>query len=673
MAGTVVQASATAMRRLRHELQQCQKMGNPQLAVRPAEDNLLEWHFVLHSLPADTPYHKGCYHGKIIFPPQYPHAPPAIIMVTPSGRLEVGTRLCLSMTDFHPESWNPAWSVETILVGLLSFFISDTEKGYGAMSESMAKREKHAEESLAFNAASAEFRTLFPEFVDGAPTPASAQEPQEAEVALEQVLHKAEDQIETTPNEVDKDTAEGEANDTEKQTGTLKGEPVKESGSSDAATKSTLPNSTEGHIGDEEQSVITSENRDNAPPVGDGDSEDDQMRCWICHDTTVEEPLIQPCACRGSMSGVHASCVEQWIQHHRRNALNDEAPRCSVCHQPYCGQEQRPGVARFMRYVCRDAAIKAIRTIVLVILLILYLDVAQPGTSLRIRVAVISIFGSVALYKLVVLTVSLPPHRPPPRNPRVRYFFINDYKQLALHIAETFAAIIILFVWFCFGNLSWQYLLPPCIGILIPISRVLCARGPSVDCLRNMACFIAGFLCFPLLLLRALALLVVREPARFVHPLDAGPHIVIAIAAMPLCVIFKHNNIPVAILWISHSAILAAGIFEIFIVKKLQWRMGTAWWFLLQIAALAAYLANTLCLFTTGFGENDEAAAYVLIISACWLMMVCGLVLRINWEICVGYYRAWQNRNGTFVLQVPSENNPSAAINPSPSSQFAPV
>lgn len=33
------------------------------------------------------------------------------------------------MTDFHPESWNPAWSVDTILTGLLSFFLSDLEMG----------------------------------------------------------------------------------------------------------------------------------------------------------------------------------------------------------------------------------------------------------------------------------------------------------------------------------------------------------------------------------------------------------------------------------------------------------------------------------------------------------------------------------------------------------------
>jgi ubiquitin-protein ligase len=51
------QASSMALRRLRRDLEILLKSPNPQICVRPAEDNLLEWHFVLHSLPADTPYH----------------------------------------------------------------------------------------------------------------------------------------------------------------------------------------------------------------------------------------------------------------------------------------------------------------------------------------------------------------------------------------------------------------------------------------------------------------------------------------------------------------------------------------------------------------------------------------------------------------------------------------
>ncbi|KAI5016568.1 hypothetical protein ZWY2020_006419 [Hordeum vulgare] len=34
-------------------------------------------------------------------------------------------RICLSMSDFHPESWNPMWCVASILTGLLSFMMED--------------------------------------------------------------------------------------------------------------------------------------------------------------------------------------------------------------------------------------------------------------------------------------------------------------------------------------------------------------------------------------------------------------------------------------------------------------------------------------------------------------------------------------------------------------------
>ena len=41
----------------------------------------------------------------------YPFKPPSLLMVTPSGRFETGVRLCLSMSDFHPETW---WEPEPL-------------------------------------------------------------------------------------------------------------------------------------------------------------------------------------------------------------------------------------------------------------------------------------------------------------------------------------------------------------------------------------------------------------------------------------------------------------------------------------------------------------------------------------------------------------------------------
>lgn len=73
--------------------------------------------------PESTPYEGGFYHGKLVFPREFPFKPPSISMITPNGRFKTNTRLCLSISDFHPDTWNPAWSVSTILTGLLSFMV----------------------------------------------------------------------------------------------------------------------------------------------------------------------------------------------------------------------------------------------------------------------------------------------------------------------------------------------------------------------------------------------------------------------------------------------------------------------------------------------------------------------------------------------------------------------
>jgi ubiquitin-conjugating enzyme E2 J2 len=77
----------------------------PHVTAHPTH-NMLEWHFVLEGAKG-TDFEGGCYHGKITFPPQYPFKPPSLSLFTPNGRFAVNTKLCLSMTDYHPESWNP--------------------------------------------------------------------------------------------------------------------------------------------------------------------------------------------------------------------------------------------------------------------------------------------------------------------------------------------------------------------------------------------------------------------------------------------------------------------------------------------------------------------------------------------------------------------------------------
>jgi len=72
--------------------------------AKPKEGNLFEWHYVLEG-PKDTVYEGGYYWGMLRLRATYPHSPPSVLMLTPSDRFKTGERLCLSMSDFHPESW----------------------------------------------------------------------------------------------------------------------------------------------------------------------------------------------------------------------------------------------------------------------------------------------------------------------------------------------------------------------------------------------------------------------------------------------------------------------------------------------------------------------------------------------------------------------------------------
>lgn len=156
-----------AITRLRREYSNIQAEKIPHIVARPTEKDLLVWHYVLHDLPTSSPYTGGVYWGKLVFPRGYPLQPPAIYMLTPSGRFEINMRLCLSMSDFHPESWNPSWRIESILIGLVSFMLDPNEpRTTGGVHAPVAKRRELAKASFDSNRGHAEFRELFPEFCD---------------------------------------------------------------------------------------------------------------------------------------------------------------------------------------------------------------------------------------------------------------------------------------------------------------------------------------------------------------------------------------------------------------------------------------------------------------------------------------------------------------------------
>ncbi|PSR96227.1 Ubiquitin-conjugating enzyme like [Actinidia chinensis var. chinensis] len=157
-------AEKACVKRLQKEYRSLCKEPVSHVTARPSPNDILEWHYVLEGSEG-TPFAGGYYYGKIKFPPEYPFKPPGISMTTPNGRFMSQKKICLSMSDFHPESWNPMWSVSSILTGLLSFMM-DSSPTTGSVTTTVAEKQRLAKSSLAFNCKNSTFRKMFPEYVE---------------------------------------------------------------------------------------------------------------------------------------------------------------------------------------------------------------------------------------------------------------------------------------------------------------------------------------------------------------------------------------------------------------------------------------------------------------------------------------------------------------------------
>mmetsp|Transcript_14 Transcript_14/g.25 ORF Transcript_14/g.25 Transcript_14/m.25 type:complete len:330 (-) Transcript_14:45-1034(-) len=137
----------SAIKRLMGELKQIKKYPDDDVDAHPVSTtNMFEWHFTIRG-PSDSPYEMGIYHGKIYLPHEYPFKPPDIVFLTPNGRFETGKKICLSMTSYHPESWEPCWNIKTALTAIRAFFSND-ENGVGALRLKEEERLVLAKDSI---------------------------------------------------------------------------------------------------------------------------------------------------------------------------------------------------------------------------------------------------------------------------------------------------------------------------------------------------------------------------------------------------------------------------------------------------------------------------------------------------------------------------------------------
>ncbi|XP_066155068.1 ubiquitin-conjugating enzyme E2 J1-like [Euwallacea fornicatus] len=155
----------------------------------PLDDNLFEWHFTVRG-PPETEFEGGYYHGRILLPPQYPMQPPNIILLTPNGRFEVNKKICLSISGYHPETWQPSWSIRTALLALIAFMPTKGVGTIGSLDYTPEERQVLARKSKTWECSTCGKISEKLISADNAPTLT-----QEESTMLETIALKAEEEV----------------------------------------------------------------------------------------------------------------------------------------------------------------------------------------------------------------------------------------------------------------------------------------------------------------------------------------------------------------------------------------------------------------------------------------------------------------------------------------------
>ncbi len=144
--------SSPALRRILREARELEESPSDHFCANPLKHNLFEWHFTLRG-PDKTPFETGRYHGRLLLPHEYPFKPPSIYLLTPNGRFEVGKKICLSVSAHHPESWQPAWGIRTILTALIGFIPTKADGALAGLDYTDGERRQLAQRSLSWSCA----------------------------------------------------------------------------------------------------------------------------------------------------------------------------------------------------------------------------------------------------------------------------------------------------------------------------------------------------------------------------------------------------------------------------------------------------------------------------------------------------------------------------------------
>jgi len=142
--------AAITDKRIKYELKNLKKARMENIQVIQDENDKFTFYFLLKGI-SKSDYDGGYYMGKIILPPDYPNSPVDYKMLTPSGRFQINSSICLTNSKYHKDQWTPAWNLENMTVGFISIFNDDTEHGISHIKDTSQNRKMFASQSVDYN------------------------------------------------------------------------------------------------------------------------------------------------------------------------------------------------------------------------------------------------------------------------------------------------------------------------------------------------------------------------------------------------------------------------------------------------------------------------------------------------------------------------------------------
>ena len=113
---------------------------SPYYEAKPSDEDMFIWYIKVKGLSDE--YSEGEYIMKIHFTDKYPFEAPDYYNLTPSGRFEVGKKICFSNSGYHADSWSPLWGIHQIIMGIISFYYERNSAGISHINNSSEEQRK---------------------------------------------------------------------------------------------------------------------------------------------------------------------------------------------------------------------------------------------------------------------------------------------------------------------------------------------------------------------------------------------------------------------------------------------------------------------------------------------------------------------------------------------------